>query len=68
MGEWQAFPEVRRGSYILHCLQVGHKLKLDMEKAGVHLPASKQKRMQELMNAGNHYAAMFNAALVRCGY
>ena len=43
---------------------MGSKLKLDMEKAGIHLPPERQARMQELMNASNHYAAKFNAALV----
>lgn len=35
-----------------------------MEKAGIHLPAEQQARMRQLMNASNHYAAQFNAALV----
>lgn len=45
--------------------QVGSKLRLDMEKAGIHLPAAQQARMQGLMAAGGNYAAAFNAALVR---
>ena len=36
-----------------------------MEKAGIHLRHDRQARMQELMGASNHFAAKFNAALVR---
>jgi len=49
----------------LFILQVGSKLQLDMEKAGIHLRHDRQARMQELMGASNHFAAKFNAALVR---
>lgn len=45
--------------------QVGSRLLLDMEKAGIHLPAQQQARMRQLMNDSNHYAAEFNAALVK---
>ncbi|KAL6759533.1 hypothetical protein V8C86DRAFT_2574236 [Haematococcus lacustris] len=42
---------------------VGRKLQLDMEKAGIHLPAAQRERMQELMNSSHHYAVAFNTAL-----
>uniref|UniRef100_A0A7S3QPV1 Peptidase M3A/M3B catalytic domain-containing protein n=1 Tax=Dunaliella tertiolecta TaxID=3047 RepID=A0A7S3QPV1_DUNTE len=48
-------------------VMVGIQLKLDMEKAGIHLPLERQARMQELMNASHHFAAKFNAALVDPG-
>ncbi|GLI62332.1 hypothetical protein VaNZ11_004940 [Volvox africanus] len=45
-------------------VMVAHKLKQDMEQAGVHLPSESQRaRLAELAAANGHFGAAFNAAL-----
>ena len=44
---------------------VGRKLQLDMQKAGIHLPAPQRARMEELMSASHHFATAHSHALVR---
>ncbi|KAF5843142.1 hypothetical protein DUNSADRAFT_2179 [Dunaliella salina] len=60
----QLLNEKQLRAFCPETVMVGSKLKLDMEKAGIHLPPERQARMQELMNASHHFAARFNAALV----